>query len=145
MAAYLGIDVGSVTTKFAVLDEGDELVAKLYLPTEGKPVAQVQRGLRQIGQGLPAGTEISGVATTGSGRSLAGVMVGADMVKNEITCQALAAVRGRDFVMPDDVKYLAPWVLTHRIHINPQTRLRGRTSEEVVAEIVNEVPVRVVD
>ncbi len=61
------------------------------------------------------------------------------------TCQALAAVRGRDFVMPDDVKYLAPWVLTHRIHINPQTRLRGRTPEEVVAEIVSEVPVPVVD
>jgi MoxR-like ATPase len=47
--------------------------------------------------------------------------------------------------MPDDVKYLAPCVLTHRIHINPQTRLRGRTPEEVVAEIVSEVPVPVVD
>jgi MoxR-like ATPase len=61
------------------------------------------------------------------------------------TCQALAAVRGRDFVMPDDVKYLAPCVLTHRTHITPPTRLRGRTPEEVVAEIVSEVPVPVVD
>jgi MoxR-like ATPase len=61
------------------------------------------------------------------------------------TCQALAATRGRDFVMPDDVKRLAPSVLTHRIHINPQTRLRGRTPAQVVAEIVDEVPVPVVD
>jgi len=57
--------------------------------------------------------------------------------------QALAALRGRTFVIPDDVKTLTPAVLTHRIMISPQTRLRGRTSEEVVSEIVNEVPVPV--
>ncbi|MEE8163208.1 MAG: hypothetical protein V3T92_04235 [Anaerolineae bacterium] len=59
------------------------------------------------------------------------------------TSQALAAIRGRDFVIPDDVKHLAPYVLTHRIIINPQTRLRGRTPEEVVMEVVNSVPVPV--
>jgi MoxR-like ATPase len=59
------------------------------------------------------------------------------------TSQALAALRGRSFVLPDDVKFLAPYVLTHRILINPQTRLRGRRPEEVVAEIVNTVPVPV--
>ncbi len=59
------------------------------------------------------------------------------------TSQALAALRGRDYVLPDDVKYLAPHVLTHRILISPQTRLRGRRPEEVVAEIVNTVPVPV--
>jgi MoxR-like ATPase len=57
--------------------------------------------------------------------------------------QALAALRGRSFVLPDDVKFLAPHVLTHRILISPQTRLRGRRPEEVVAEIVNTVPVPV--
>ena len=57
--------------------------------------------------------------------------------------QALAAVRGRGFAIPDDVKLLAPYVLTHRIHISPQTRLRGRTPQEVVAQIVSEVPVPV--
>jgi MoxR-like ATPase len=61
------------------------------------------------------------------------------------TAQALAAVRGRSFVVPDDVKYLAPAVLTHRLIISPQTRLRGRRPEEVVAEIVNTVPVPVED
>ena len=59
------------------------------------------------------------------------------------TAQALAAVRGRSFVIPDDVKYLAPAVLTHRIIISPQTRLRGRRPEEVMMEIVNTVPVPV--
>jgi len=61
------------------------------------------------------------------------------------TSQALAAVRGRDFVIPDDVKLLAPAVLTHRIIISPQTRLRGRRPEEVMMEVVNTVPVPVED
>ncbi len=59
------------------------------------------------------------------------------------TAQALAALRGRDFVIPDDVKYMAPNVLTHRLMISPQTRLRGRTAEEILREIVNSVPVPV--
>ena len=59
------------------------------------------------------------------------------------TVQALAAVRGRRFVIPDDVKYLAPPVLTPRIIISPQTRLRGLRPEEVMAEIVDTVPVPV--
>jgi len=59
------------------------------------------------------------------------------------TAQALAALRDRQFVIPDDVKYLAPPVLTHRIIISPQTRLRGRRPEEVMAEIAETVPVPV--
>ncbi|RME83058.1 MAG: MoxR family ATPase [Caldilineae bacterium] len=55
------------------------------------------------------------------------------------TSQAHAALRGRDYVLPDDVKAMTPYVLTHRIHISPQTRLRGRTPEEVIAEVVGEV------
>jgi MoxR-like ATPase len=59
------------------------------------------------------------------------------------TAQALAAIRGRDFVIPDDVKYMAPFVLTHRVIISPQTRLRGRTAEEILKELVGNVPVPV--
>ena len=59
------------------------------------------------------------------------------------TSQALAALRGRDFVIPDDIKHLAPAVLTHRIIISSETRLRGRTAEEVVKDIVDQVPVPV--
>ena len=59
------------------------------------------------------------------------------------TCQARAAINGRDFVIPDDVKQLAPFVLTHRLVVNPQTRLRGREPDGVVREVVNTVPVPV--
>ena len=59
------------------------------------------------------------------------------------TCQALAAVNGRTFVIPDDVKHMAPYVLTHRLIVNPQTRLRGRRPEQVIAEVVATVPVPV--
>ena len=57
--------------------------------------------------------------------------------------QAWAAVHGRTFVVPDDIKKLAPYVLTHRILIQPQVRLRGRKPEDIVAEIVETVPVPV--
>jgi len=89
---YLGIDVGSVTTKFAVLNDKDSLVASLYLRTEGQPIISIQRGLKELSMGLPADAHIVGVATTGSARYLAGVLVNADLVKNEISCQAAAAV-----------------------------------------------------
>lgn len=59
------------------------------------------------------------------------------------TCQARAAINGRDFVIPDDVKQMAPPVLTHRLVVNPQTRLRGRVPEDVIREIVDTVPVPV--
>jgi len=92
MDVYLGIDVGSVTTKLAVIDEREELVTALYVPTQGKPIPVVQQGLREIERKLPAGTRMRGVATTGSARYLAGVIVGADLVKNEITSHAVAAL-----------------------------------------------------
>jgi MoxR-like ATPase len=59
------------------------------------------------------------------------------------TAQARAAIAGRDFVIPDDIKELAPYVLTHRVIINSQTRLRGRTTEEVIMDVVDQVPVPV--
>jgi MoxR-like ATPase len=57
--------------------------------------------------------------------------------------QALAGIRGRSFVIPDDVKYLAPATLSHRIMISPQARLRGRSKDDIIAEIVGGVPVPV--
>jgi MoxR-like ATPase len=59
--------------------------------------------------------------------------------------QAWAAIRGREYVLPDDVKRLAPSVLTHRLIISPQAQLRGRQPEELVADIVDSVPVPVED
>jgi MoxR-like ATPase len=57
------------------------------------------------------------------------------------TSQALAAVRGRTFVLPDDVKYLAPAVLGHRLIPSGQTRLRGTALQDIIAEILGKVPV----
>jgi predicted CoA-substrate-specific enzyme activase len=93
LKAYLGIDVGSVTTKFAVLDGGDNLIDSVYLPTGGRPVAAIQEGLRQLAGRLPEGIDVRGTAATGSARRLAGAIAGADLVKNEITCQAVAALK----------------------------------------------------
>lgn len=93
MDIYLGIDVGAVTVKFAALDEEDSYIAGLYLPTEGRPVEVVQRGLAELKKKLPADAEIKGVGATGSARYLAGAIIGADLVKNEITCHAVAAAR----------------------------------------------------
>lgn len=59
--------------------------------------------------------------------------------------QAWAAIADREFVIPDDVKAVAPSVLTHRLMISPQAQLRGRTPEELVADIVASVPVPVED
>lgn len=97
MDVYLGVDVGSVTTKFALVTEEGELVAYNYLRTQGKPIAVVQRGLKEIQGQLPPRGEIQGVCTTGSARYLAGVILGADMVKNEITSQAVGTL----YYVPD--------------------------------------------
>ncbi|MDA8218185.1 MAG: acyl-CoA dehydratase activase [Dehalococcoidales bacterium] len=91
MEAYLGIDVGSVTTKLALLDENDDLITSAYGRTAGRPIQVIQQGLRQIAELAPAGTSVEGVGTTGSARYLAGVIVGADVVKNEITAHSVAA------------------------------------------------------
>jgi predicted CoA-substrate-specific enzyme activase len=91
MKGYLGIDVGSVSTNLAVTDDKGNVLCHRYLLTHGQPIKAVQEGLREISTLLPKGMEIRGVGTTGSARQLAGVMVGADVVKNEITAHAVGA------------------------------------------------------
>jgi MoxR-like ATPase len=54
--------------------------------------------------------------------------------------QALAAIRGRDFVLPDDVKELAEPVLAHRIIVHPAARMKAVTSSQVVAELLDRLP-----
>jgi len=88
---YLGIDVGSVSTNIAVLDTGGQVVDTLYVRTQGQPIAAVQAGLRTIKE-RNSSLVVKAVGTTGSGRHLAGVMVGGDAVKNEITAHAVAAM-----------------------------------------------------
>ena len=93
MKYYLGIDVGSVSTKLAVLDSESKLVAHVCIPTRGDPSASVKQGLGQIGEQMPVGASVERVAVTGSARELIGKMVGADIVKNEVTAQAAATLR----------------------------------------------------
>lgn len=88
---YLGIDVGSVTTKLALVDVNGKFVDSYMLRTSGKPVVAVQAGMRQIAQQAICEYNVLGVGTTGSGRNLAGALVGADIIKNEITAHAVAA------------------------------------------------------
>ena len=61
------------------------------------------------------------------------------------SAQAWAAIQGRGYVLPDDVKMMAPYVLTHRLMIAAQAHLRGRRPEEMIADIVESVPVPVED
>ncbi len=87
---YLGIDVGSVSTDFVIMNKERRLSEQLYLKTRGNPIEAVKAGLRQLGCKYKS-NEIEGVCTTGSGRSLAAAVAGADVVKNEITTHGVAA------------------------------------------------------
>ena len=93
MNLYLGIDIGSVTIKLALIDEGGQFVDSVYLRTQGKPIWAIQQGLTQLRAKRPRNVSISGVGTTGSARYLAAAIVGGDVVKNEITSQVIATAR----------------------------------------------------
>ncbi len=88
---YLGIDVGSVSTKLVALDKEGRLLCKTYALHHGKPLESVKQGLQQLRKQLPPRVKVKGVGTTGSGRYLVGDFVGADVIRNEITAQAKAA------------------------------------------------------
>lgn len=87
---FLGLDVGSVSTKVVAAAQNGEVIASVYLRTCGKPVAAVQDALNRLIE-TTGEVKVGGVGTTGSGRYIAAVMTGADIVKNEITSHAIAA------------------------------------------------------
>ncbi len=89
---YLGIDVGSTSTKAVILDEaGRKIIAKTYLMTAGRPIDAVKQAMANLLEKGAGKVDISGVGVTGSGRYLVGGFVGADLIKNEITAQTRAA------------------------------------------------------
>ncbi len=92
MGNYLGIDVGSITTKMVVIDGKNEILADTYIRNNGRPLEAIQQGLEIISSRLSRGSYIGGVATTGSARHLAAYLVGADVVKNEITAHSIAVI-----------------------------------------------------
>jgi len=92
MANYLGIDVGSITMKMVVMDERDEILTKVYLRNSGRPIEAIQQGMEKVVAQLEKEIPIDGVATTGSARHLAAYLVGADLIKNEITAHSIAVI-----------------------------------------------------
>jgi predicted CoA-substrate-specific enzyme activase len=89
--AYLGIDVGSISTNLVLIDRDKTVLSKRYLMTAGRPIDAVRTGLQELGDEFGDRLLIEGVGTTGSGRYLTADFVGADLVRNEITAQATAA------------------------------------------------------
>ncbi|MCU0457967.1 MAG: acyl-CoA dehydratase activase [Bacteroidales bacterium] len=89
---YLGIDVGSLSTNVVLIDPEHNVVARRYLPTAGKPLEAIQRGMTEIFAEVGEHVEVIGAGTTGSGRYLTGDFIGADTIRNEITAQATAAI-----------------------------------------------------
>ena len=95
---YLGIDIGSISTKGVVIDQDNNILAKEYLWTEGDPMGAVKRLLKALEIQLRGqDVQVVSVGTTGSARKLIGVMTGASVVKNEITAHAI----GTTTVHPD--------------------------------------------
>jgi len=88
---FLGVDVGSTSTKAVILAEsGSTVLAKSYLMTAGRPIDAVKDVFRCLLRDGVEMVRIAGVGVTGSGRYLVGSFIGADLIKNEITAQARA-------------------------------------------------------
>ena len=83
--------MGSVSTNLVLIDVNNKIIEKLYLRTSGRPVQVLTEGLLTLKQRIGKNNKIIAAGATGSGRQLAGVLVGADVVKNEITAHAVAA------------------------------------------------------
>jgi len=90
---YLGVDVGSTSTKAAVISPSGEVLAKTYLMTAGQPLEAVKQVMANLAPQVEARVRVKAVGVTGSGRYLVGNFIGADLIKNEITAQTRAALQ----------------------------------------------------
>ena len=89
---YLGVDIGSISTKGVIIDENNNIITKAYIWTEGNPTNAVRKLLDILKQKLPKDFQIKGIGTTGSARKLIGLMLKASVVKNEITAHAIGTL-----------------------------------------------------
>ena len=92
--AYMGIDIGSVSTNLVVINDDGEVMKEIYTKTDARPVEVVSKGLTDIQNEIGARINLLGVGTTGSGRELIGELTGADIITDEIT----AHKTGADFI-----------------------------------------------
>ncbi len=99
--AYLGIDIGSVSTNVVAIDAAGALIHEVYLRTAGRPIEAVEQGLSEVDRFWGRRLRILGVGTTGSGRELIAEVVGADVVNDEITAHKTGALHvSRSFGLP---------------------------------------------
>jgi len=89
--AYLGIDIGSVSTNLTLIDDDGLVIKEIYLRTQARPIEVVHEGLQEIEREVGAKVRIRGVGTTGSGRELIGELIGADTIVDEITAHKTGA------------------------------------------------------
>lgn len=87
--AYLGIDIGSISTKGVIIDEENNILCKSYIWTKADPINAVKKLLNLLKKDFPKEYKIVSVGTTGSARRLIGIMLGASIIKNEITAHAI--------------------------------------------------------
>ena len=92
MKCYLGVDIGSISTKGVIIDEKNNILASSYIWTEGNPVEAVKKLINILKKQMPKNCEIYGIGTTGSARKLIGLMLNANIVKNEITAHAVGTI-----------------------------------------------------
>ncbi|MDP6379749.1 MAG: acyl-CoA dehydratase activase [Phycisphaerae bacterium] len=90
--AFVGVDLGSISTNVVVIDEEGRVLARRYLMTAGRPIEVVTQGLYEVGLEIGDRVKVRGVGTTGSGRYLIADYIHADVVKNEITAHATGAI-----------------------------------------------------
>ena len=89
---YLGIDIGSISTKGVIIDENNNIIRSLYMWTEGNPIKATEKLINGLKEGLVDDYVIKGIGTTGSARKLIGLMLDANVVKNEITAHAVGTL-----------------------------------------------------
>lgn len=88
--AYLGVDIGSISTKGVVIDKNNNIIASSYLYTEGNPITATKKVIKELKNKLDLNKyKVVGVGTTGSARKLIGTILGANIIKNEITAHAI--------------------------------------------------------
>lgn len=91
--AYLGIDIGSISTKGVIIDEENRIIASSYLETEGNPIKASKRVVNELKKNINLNKyKVVGVGTTGSARKLIGTILGANVIKNEITAHAIGTM-----------------------------------------------------
>lgn len=91
--AYLGLDIGSTTTKYALINEKAQILHKCYVPTQGKPIEVTQNLLRTLQKEVGNKIKLMAISTTGSGRNVVGDFLDADLIIDEITAHARGAVQ----------------------------------------------------